>query len=256
MAGGETDCFMGFSKEGKAETHSGKAPAIIGETQDAYERKWVKSNANLSSQAPLNDSIQIRSYDFGFSTDFHWTEEREHRDEQGVHGHYPEFQPLKVTKGFDRASPKLLEAVYYAARYKEVQLWQRRAGATQQRAGGYYFWVVLSDVTVNSVNWTTSENSPYPEETITLGYRTIYVDYMPQLSTGALNESENESGRVWTGDLSLVSGHGLENKSKEEDKDKDKHKAKAKGSLGNLSDADLEKKILAILRRNNVPVRA
>jgi hypothetical protein len=77
---------------------------------------------------------------------------------------------------------------------------------------------------------------------------------MPQKSTGELNESENEDGRVWTGDLNLLSGHGKNKKDKDRDKDKDKDKDN--GGPGHLNDADLEKKILAILRRNNVPVRA
>ena len=213
MAGDAIDAYLTFFDDGKLPNND-SAPFIKGETQDSFE----KGGEDWSS-------IQIKSYEFSFDLNF---DSEEMVGDKGKQPHEPQVGDVTITKIVDRATPMLLRALWFAAQYDEVALWQRRAGAREKKDA--YFWKIsLYDVAIKSLRWSASADDPYPQETLALRYRGLELDYFSQTHTGQIDIAKPTSSDY----LELVRPN----------------KDGGNGAGSDLSDADLTKRITAILKK-------
>ena len=131
---------------------------------------------------------ELKTYHFGFEMTADWAEDNSGETKTK---HRPKLSPLSVTKQFDMASPKLLEAVQNASLFDTVKLVHRRAGGTN---GHQQFLVfTLGIVAVLSVDWDAAEDGTVTE-TVKLDFCEIDVTYMPQHSKGGDDTADQVTG--------------------------------------------------------------
>lgn len=173
---GELDAYLTF-EDGWYGKGQSKHLDVYGETKDVFENKY--------------GSIQIKRYDFGFKHDTKTSEETSDPSVSDSIVADPQFEPVKITKSVDISTPYLLQAIYVGAIFEKAYIWQKKAGASKDRSGGYFFKIELNKVSITELNWSASEGTP--EETFSLDYRGISIEYIPQTKTGALDESGSQS---------------------------------------------------------------
>jgi type VI secretion system secreted protein Hcp len=89
---------------------------------------------------------------------------------------------FQFSKHFDKASPKLFEAVATGKHTPKVTLVCRKAGGTQQE---YLKWT-FSEVLVSSVQISGSGSELLPTENVSMNFSKIEVEYKPQDEKGGL----------------------------------------------------------------------
>jgi len=175
---GEIDAFLYFGP-----STGGKPDWIHGETSDA-ERK---------GKSGYGSSMAIQSYNLGF--ELNQDDSEETKDEGGgiSHDHEPKIHDITVTKLVDAASPVLLQALWYATKYKEAWIAQRKAGGVSGRSGGYFWKLRLDTVVITNLAWA-ADASGQITETITLHcIDGISAHYYKQSHTGQIDSSAVES---------------------------------------------------------------
>jgi type VI protein secretion system component Hcp len=181
---GEIDAFLYFGP-----SLGGKPERIDGESGDVVERQGKSGYGN---------SMAIQGYNLGFELNQDWSEET--KDDGGgiSHDHEPQIHDVTITKLVDAASPALLQALWYATKYKEAWIAQRKAGGVQGRSGGYFWRLRLDTVVITNLTWA-ADASGQVTETVTLhcidGMR---AHYYKQKHTGAIESSPIEWGDVRT----------------------------------------------------------
>jgi type VI protein secretion system component Hcp len=183
MAGDGIDAFITFSK---GKMNGQRAPAVEGEAQDKVEKEYTSS--------------QILSYAFSFALEGDQTEET------STQTHHPKANEVTVTKMVDTASPTLFQNFCGATQYDNVWIYQRRAGGLKGMSGDYFWMITLGDVTVTSLRW---DGDGYPRETIGLHFEELWVDYVGQKHTGALDQSKAKHGHFdWHSAPNKMGGSG------------------------------------------------
>lgn len=222
---GDLDAYLTFGDGtfGKG----GKPLHVYGETKDVFENDF--------------GSIQIKRYDMGFEQDLRSTEEWKPGDDDSA-AHDPKFDPVSITKVVDVSTPDLLNAVYVGAVFDYVWIWQKKAGTSRERSGGYFFKIELETVNIASLKWSASEGGP-PEETLSLEFRGIRLEYLPQLASGALDQTRAKTTsnplKAETDWLRLPTPHNKQNKEKN-------------GATVTSSDkSDIVNQVLAALKKSN-----
>jgi type VI secretion system Hcp family effector len=180
------DAFLYFCSEAANGKKSRRLPSgsIEGETSDQDATKKL---------GDFGWPIELHSYKFGFEMDTDWgQDDSKAEDKTDIH-HRPKLSPLTVTKQFDYASPKFLEAVNKASVFDKVKLVHRRAGG----AGGHqiFFVATLTEVVVQAVDWDAGSDG-ITIETVQLDYCAIDVDYTPQHAAGGDDTTDKVSGHA------------------------------------------------------------
>ena len=155
------DAFLQFSKPGAAAT------AIDGETQDAHFKKM--------SPPPF----EIQNWSFGAanaSTIGSAT--------MGAGAGKASFEPFKVTKNIDRASPSLFKTCCVGGHYDELTLWVRKTGGAKEASGDAYLEWKFKMAFVQNLAWTNAD--PLPTEDVTFVYGAIQFEYRPQSADGSV----------------------------------------------------------------------
>lgn len=230
---GDLDAYVTFGA-GSYGKGGGRTLYIEGETKDVFESKW--------------GSIQIRRYDMGFQHDSRSTEEWQPKEEDSA-AHDPKFEPVSFTKSVDMATPDLLVALYVGAVFDWVEIWQKKAGTSRERTGGYFFKISLQNVNITNVKWSAGDSGP-PEETINLEYRGVALEYLPQLSTGALDKS---ASKQTSNPLAQVGDDGYY-LTLPTAKNKDQ-RGKNGAGVSSSDKADIVSQVLAELKKNNPSLR-
>lgn len=219
MAGESIDAFVWFGKGRAGRNQRGAAPQIKGETTDAAYRD--------------TGAIQIKSYTFEFTMQTQGSEEKE--GEKGTDElPDPTFEPVKITKTVDTASPLLFEALCIGAKYDQVDIAQRKAGGHGEHSGAEFWRVELKDVTIESVNWSTADTGEVTEN-ISLRYEYIKITYQPQSHRGGMDKP------AVIREHRLVGAEGLK------DKDKKKTDGINEGQVSGVVD-----KVIAELNRRGL----
>jgi type VI secretion system Hcp family effector len=220
---GEFDAYLRFV-EGKYGKGQSKILNVHGETKDVAEKNNPESDFG---------SIQLKRYDMGVSQDTKTSEESQIKDTDNIVAD-PKFNPVTITKQVDISTPYLLQAVYVGAIFTKAHIWQRRAGASREVSGGYFLKIELRDVSVVDLKWSAGDG--IPEETLSLEYRGIKVEYLRQLASGALDKSAPAStDMLWLP------------KAKNDQTGSDK----GGGALSTSDKADLVKQVTDAIRRAN-----
>jgi len=156
------DAFLQFTK-------SGMAVKIEGETQDAYFRK-------LDPPA-----FEIQQWSFGASNTSTIGSAT-----VGAGAGKASFEPFKVTKNIDRATPYLFQTCCLGGHYEELTLWVRKSGtdSSNKTGGDWYLQWQFKMAFVSNVSW--SNGDPMPTEEVSFVYGAIRFTYKAQKSTGAL----------------------------------------------------------------------
>lgn len=89
------------------------------------------------------------------------------------------YTSLTVRKQIDRATTGLMSALVTNDEVKEAKLSLRRAGGSQEE----FFIITLNGARVDAVEHSTDEQG-HPQETISLAFTKVEVEYRPQLATG------------------------------------------------------------------------
>jgi type VI secretion system Hcp family effector len=221
---GELDAFLTFG-DGMFGKGQSRILNIYGETKDVFENDF--------------GSIQIKSYEMGFSHDATETEEWQPGEGDAV-AHDPTFEPVQIAKTVDLSTPYLLQAVYVGAVFDFVWIWQKKAGAARDRSGDYFFKIELKNVTLTNLTWNASDAGS-PQETLKLQYRGIKLEYLPQLATGALDKSQKATTKNPITGTDMLELPTAKNK-----KGKDGGASVSSAQVG-----DIAKQVTDMLKRNN-----
>jgi type VI secretion system Hcp family effector len=179
--------YFGTTASSKAQSHGGRLPrkGVEGETSD----KGATAKSELDGYAW---PVELHSYKFGFELDKDWAEtDSATRDKKNL-PHRAKLAPLVITKQFDMASPKLLEAINQVSVFDTVKLVHRRAGLFDKEKSSSsqtFLTAILSTVVVQSLDWETRDNGVLME-TVQLDFCGIDVEYVPQSSKGG-DDTEN-----------------------------------------------------------------
>jgi type VI secretion system secreted protein Hcp len=88
---------------------------------------------------------------------------------------------LNVVKRFDKASPKLFEALGTGKHIKEAILTLKKAGGDKSVE---YLNYKMTDIMISSVNWGGASDGEYPTETLSINFAKIEVVYTEQDNKG------------------------------------------------------------------------
>jgi type VI secretion system secreted protein Hcp len=95
------------------------------------------------------------------------------------------FQDISFVHYVDKATPVLMQYCANGAHLADATLTQRKAGKGQQE----YLIVKLSSVIVTSVSHGSSGGDTKPQETVSLSFAKVALEYKPQKADGSLDAS-------------------------------------------------------------------
>jgi type VI secretion system secreted protein Hcp len=155
------DSFLQFNHGGNP-----GAQTINGETQDIEMGK-------------LNPRpFDIQSWTFGASQQVNVGS-----SSSGIGAGKVEFQPFKITKQVDTASPFFFQTCAQGGHYEQCSLFVRKGGGTANRTGIIYLRFDFKMVFVTQIGWSHDDTAP--KEEVTFEYGALRVTYTPQEKTGA-----------------------------------------------------------------------
>jgi type VI secretion system secreted protein Hcp len=155
------DSFLQFNHGGNP-----GAQTINGETQDIEMGK-------------LNPRpFDIQSWTFGASQQVNVGS-----SSSGIGAGKVEFQPFKITKQVDTASPFFFQTCAQGGHYEQCTLFVRKGGGTKDRSGIIYLRFDFKMVFVTQIGWSHDDTAP--KEEVTFEYGALRVAYTPQDKTGA-----------------------------------------------------------------------
>lgn len=166
-ATGAIDAFLTFGPA----TANSKQVDVKGETEDTAHKNY--------------GSCQLLQYNLGFSLDTAPGTETDNKSGETA-THAPELKAVQVTKLVDVASPVLMQVMSQAAIFRDVWIWQRKAGAAKGKSGDYFWKIHLENVHISDMNWSADPDNL--TETLSLNYQKITVEYYKQLETGAIEQ--------------------------------------------------------------------
>jgi type VI secretion system secreted protein Hcp len=88
---------------------------------------------------------------------------------------------LNITKRFDKASPKLFEALGTGKHIKEAILTLKKAGGDKAVE---YLNYKISDILISSVQWGGASDGEYPTEQVSINFAKIEIVYTEQDDKG------------------------------------------------------------------------
>ncbi len=157
------DAFLQFTSTGDG------APELIGETQDQQMKAMSPAPFEISDWGlSVSLPVSIGSSKAGGGTG------------------KAKFEPFRVTKNIDSASPNLFYTCCVGGHYKELNLFVRRAGGTPSQSGQTYLQIGFKLVMVSNIQWSNGE---VPTETISFDYGALQFKYTAQKQTGGLGEA-------------------------------------------------------------------
>jgi type VI secretion system secreted protein Hcp len=155
------DSFLQFNDGGNP-----GAQTINGETQD-IEMGKLKPRP-----------FDIQSWTFGASQQVNVGS-----SSSGIGAGKVEFQPFKITKQVDTASPFFFQTCAQGGHYEQCSLFVRKGGGTANRTGIIYLRFDFKMVFVTQIGWSHDDTAP--KEEVTFEYGALRVTYTPQEKTGA-----------------------------------------------------------------------
>jgi type VI protein secretion system component Hcp len=162
------DAFLQFTK-------SGLATEIKGETQDAIFGKKMSPPA-----------FEIQQWSFGAAN-----QSTIGSATVGAGGGKASFEPFKVTKNVDTATPFLFTTCCAGGHYPELTLWVRKTGTSTTTGGDWYLQWIFKMAFVSNVAW--SNGDPQPTEEVTFVYGAIQFSYKEQKKEGDLKADVHTS---------------------------------------------------------------
>ena len=155
------DAFLQFNDGGNP-----GAQVINGETQD-IEMGKLKPRP-----------FDIQTWTFGASQQVNVGS-----SSSGIGAGKVEFQPFKITKQVDTASPFFFQTCAQGGHYEQCSLFVRKGGGTANRSGIIYLRFDFKMVFVTQIGWSHDDTAP--KEEVTFDYGALRVTYTPQTKTGA-----------------------------------------------------------------------
>ena len=101
---------------------------------------------------------------------------------QGIGTGKVEFQPFKVTKQVDKASPAFFKTCAQGGHFPECSLFVRKGGGRDSASGTIYLRFDFKMVFVTEIGWSHDDTAP--KEEITFDYGALQMSYTRQKSTG------------------------------------------------------------------------
>jgi type VI secretion system Hcp family effector len=169
------DAFLQFTKTG------GVALDVVGETQDANFRK--PENGGPAA-------FEIKSWGFGAANTSTIGSAT-----MGAGGGKVSFEPFKVQKNVDRATPSLFQTCCAGGHYQLLTLWIRKAGADMKAAGSWYLQWEFAMAFVSKVSWANGD--PQPTEDVEFVYGAIRFTYRSQQTSGAIG-TDGDKHQQWS----------------------------------------------------------
>ena len=155
------DAYLQFGKGGAA------GGPFDGETQDAFFRK--------KSPPPF----EIQNWSFGGAN-----KATIGSATMGAGAGKAEFEPFKITKNIDKATPYLFLNCCRGVHFEELTLWVRKTGTSPEAAGAPYIEWNFAMAFVSQIAWSNSD--PAPTEEVTFVYGAMRFAYQAQERTGQL----------------------------------------------------------------------
>lgn len=91
------------------------------------------------------------------------------------------FAEIHVVKHVDMSSPKLFELTATGAHVPQIELFVRKAGASQAE----FVHITMKNVVVTSISLSANASADIPpSESVTFSYDEVTYEYMPQLPDG------------------------------------------------------------------------
>lgn len=157
------DSFLQFNNN---KNKGAGAQPINGETQD-IEMKDLKPRP-----------FDIQSWTFGANQQVNVGS-----SSSGIGSGKVEFQPFKITKQIDTASPYFFQTCAQGGHYDTCTLFVRKGGGVANRTGMIYLRFDFKMVFVTQINWSHDDTAP--KEEITFDYGAVQVAYTRQKKDGS-----------------------------------------------------------------------
>ena len=150
-------------------TDPGKAPKIVGETQDPdFKGAFEISEFSFGAENTINISSATGGAGAGKAT----------------------FKEFTVKKMTDSSSGLLLKLLGLGGHYKKMMLYLRKSGGgvSKGKSGKPYLVFGFGMVALKSIEWSGSSGDDVPTESIVFEYGELMVMYRPQIEDGTLGK--------------------------------------------------------------------
>jgi type VI secretion system secreted protein Hcp len=158
------DAFLQFTKTGGP-----AALEVVGETQDSYFKAPKKEGGPAC--------FELQTWQFGTANTATISSAT-----MGAGSGKATFQPFKITKAIDNATPDLFHTLCVGGHYQLLTLWIRKAGGDPKTAGSWYLQWQFAMAFVQDVTWSHAD--PSPTEEVSFVYGAIQFTYKQQATTG------------------------------------------------------------------------
>ncbi len=109
------------------------------------------------------------------------------------------FKEFSITKKTDIGSPGLFQQLVVGKHFKEAVVELRRSGGSTTASGATFMKFMFLHVMVQDMEWTGADGDDVCEESITLVYGAMRVEYIPQDVDGTMltkNAKKAEWSRI------------------------------------------------------------
>lgn len=107
------------------------------------------------------------------------------------------FKEFNITKKTDLGSPGFFQQLVVGRHFDEAVVELRRSGGSATESGATFMMFHFKHVMVQDMEWSGSDGDDVCEESITLVYGAMKVEYIPQKSDGSM-DTKNAMKAEWS----------------------------------------------------------
>ncbi len=102
------------------------------------------------------------------------------------------FKEFSFTKKTDLGSPGLFQQLTVGRHFEEAIVELRRSGGSTDKSGATFMKFSFKHVMVQDIEWSGSDGDDICEESVTLQYGAMKVEYIPQKADGSMDSSNSK----------------------------------------------------------------
>lgn len=106
------------------------------------------------------------------------------------------FKEFSMTKKTDTASTGLFQQLVLGRHFDEMIVELRRSGGDETKSGGVFMTFYFKHVMVQDIEWSGSDGDDICEESVTLQYGAMKIEYQAQTAGGKMSGTKKTA--VWS----------------------------------------------------------
>ena len=107
------------------------------------------------------------------------------------------FKEFSITRKTDIGSPGFFQQAVVGRHFDEAIVELRRSGGSELESGSTFMKFHFKHVMVQDIEWSGSDGDDICEESITLQYGAMKVEYIPQKANGKMDVGKTKTA-VWS----------------------------------------------------------